>query len=146
MTRIASILLFLTACAPPGEITVSDAWIRGMPPGAKVTAGYFIVQNGTSKPVSLVSATSAQFGRVEFHVTRMENDVARMEQEMAVTVPPGNRISFAPGGRHLMMFDPQSNLESGELVHLILETDAGSKLHVSAEVRSAGASGHHHHE
>jgi copper(I)-binding protein len=116
------LLLFLSACAPArstGLPEVVDARIRELLPGQDKTVGYFDITNPTAEPLVLVRA-EADFARaIEFHTTFVDGDIMRMRRLPEVELPPGERVRFQPGGRHLMLFGVTSPGEENEVrLHL----------------------------
>lgn len=124
----------LAGCQPTPDITVDDPWIRAVPPGASATAGYFVLGNGGAADRVLQSVGAGDGVRVEIHETTMADGVMRMRRLESVTIPAGERVAFAPGGRHLMLFaDPLP--AAGAIVTLELGFADGEVLTVAAPVR-----------
>lgn len=109
------------AAAPAcGALAVDNAWVR-IVPGAPVSAGYFELSAGGDAAITLEAVTSPQFGRVHMHRSTVDdNGMASMTPVAAVTVKPGETVAFAPGGYHLMMFEPVAGLAAGDSVTLEL--------------------------
>jgi copper(I)-binding protein len=98
-----------TACADdPGSVSISALTLNDAPPGARMRAGYFTLENSTPMERSLVSASSNAFEVVEFHRTEEVDGQSRMRQEQSVTVGPGETVRFERFGRHLMFMQPVS--------------------------------------
>ncbi len=112
----------LAACqpdSPTGGIAVQDPWIRAVPPSASATAGYFVLENGSGEDLVLEAVTAAGIRRAEIHETTMADGVMRMRRLDSVTIPAGETATFAPGGRHLMLFaDPLPAAGSSVTVEL----------------------------
>lgn len=120
--------------ATPSGPTISDAWIRQVPPAARMTAGYLRVANPGPESLVIVGAESPLFGSIEVHGTIMEDGVARMRHQDTVTVGPGEVVSFEPGGLHLMLMQPLDGIPtSGEIAITLLLADGG-RLEFSAPV------------
>ena len=126
----------LTGCSRE-QLTISDAWIPEAPPGVAALAGYMTIENGSGENRTLVGASGAHFERVEIHQTVYEKDtgLARMIPKNRISIAPGERFLFAPGGYHLMLVGPKKAQQDGEIVHLILEFEDGSRPRVEFEVR-----------
>ena len=62
--------------------------------------------------------------------------MARMRPVETLELPPGARVSLAPGGLHLMLFDPVAPLAAGQHATLRLQLDNGWLFEVQAEVRT----------
>lgn len=120
------------------QIMVEDAWIREAPPGAAAMAGYMILHNHGDSESSLVSAASPAFGSVQLHRTVMEEGMAKMVHQKAITVPAGGSVTFKPNDYHLMLMKPKQALKAGETVEVTLQFENGKSMTVPYEVRSAG--------
>jgi len=120
-----------------GALQVANAWVRVVP-GAPVAAGYFDLSNAGDTAMTIVALSSPQFGRVHMHESLTGDDgMATMQPVASVTVPAGQSLAFAPGGYHLMMFEPEQELAPGDKVTLQLQCEgADDRLAVTAEVRS----------
>lgn len=73
-------------------------------PGKTVVAGYFELSNPTTEPWLLQSVSADVGTSVEIHRTVRSGDQVRMERIKEISLAPGARVSFAPGGYHLMLF------------------------------------------
>lgn len=130
------LLALLSGCEKPG-VTVEQAWIREAPPGASALAGYFTLKNGSDHEIRLKDANASGFGMTMFHRTVIRNEVASMEHENAVTVPPHGSLEFAPGGRHLMLMNPKKPYQAGDRVDITFDLEDGTQLPVKFEVKKA---------
>ena len=70
------------------ELVLADAWIRAMPPGMKMTAGFGQLRNPGSEAVKLTEFTSPQFGDVSLHRTELEDGVSRMREIPSLVIEP----------------------------------------------------------
>ena len=120
-------------CRP--TISIDDVMVTEPPPGVEMTAGYFEIRNGGDKPVSLVRVSSPDFGSIELHRSIVTEGVAKMIQEESVTIPANTSLQFKPGDYHLMMFRPQKQLSSGDVVHLTFYFSDSTSLETSAVVK-----------
>ena len=128
-------LLASAALAAGTDVRVENAWVREAPPGAEMLAGYMTVYNDGSAPVALTGASSPALGRIELHRTVMKNGVASMIAQKQVEIPAGAGVRFAPGGLHLMLFNPTRRLKEGQHIELSLRLDNGTRIDTQAEVR-----------
>lgn len=106
-------------------------------------AGYMILHNPSSSEVTLTGASSPDFAAVEFHNSVVEDGVSRMREETSLAIGPGESLSFAPGGRHMMLIAPEREFTEGDKVVIQLSFADGSELHITAPVRASG--GHQNH-
>ncbi len=130
----AAVLLFAASAADAAPVVVSDAWLRALP-GALPAAGYFKLHNGTAKTIALTGAKSSACGELMLHRSRSEGGMAMMEDAPAVPVPPGQNVTFAPGGYHLMCVSPHVRI--GETVPITLTFAGGATVEARFHVRGA---------
>ncbi|HEX7112759.1 MAG TPA: copper chaperone PCu(A)C [Mizugakiibacter sp.] len=148
LLRLATALLLMagTVAHAGGRLTVEDAWIRAAPPGAMMLAGYMALGNTGDASVVLDAADSDAFGDVSMHRTVEEDGVARMRPLERVTVAPGQRVTFAPGGMHLMLMQPKRALHPGDRITIRLRHADGTTTSVEFAVREdapeVGHAGH----
>ena len=135
-----TLLLARTAVAAGPALKAVDPWVREAPPGMTVLAAFMVLRNDSDQPLQVVQVSSPQFGHVEMHRTVVSEGVARMLKQEQLEVPARGRLTLAPGGYHLMLFDPTAPLRAGDTVHLILRLRHGGELDVTAPVRK-GAKG-----
>ena len=138
---LAAVMVATAAAADESRmLRVEDPWARATPPGASVGAGYFALVNEGAEADRLLGAESPRAGRVMIHRTIEEDGSTRMEhQDDGVLVPPGARVTFAPGGYHLMLMRLEAPLEKGETVPLTLRFRRAGRVEVELEVRGLAA-------
>lgn len=123
-------LLALAACRQaPGELLLSDAWIREAPADGPM-AGYLRIDNGLPEALRCDKASSPDFGAVEIHRSALENGMSRMLRDQVIEVPARSQALLQPGDYHLMLFRPQRALKAGDSATITLL--CGSR-HASAE-------------
>ena len=125
--------------APRGECapSVRDGWIRLVPGGMPMHAGFARIENGCAKPVVIAGAASPGYGAVELHETRIVDGVSRMRPVPRLRIAPGGAAQLQPGGLHLMLMRPVSQLKPGDRVAIEFALDGGGALRGEFEVRSA---------
>ena len=120
---LASMLLFFPATSfaePP--LTLSDAWVRAVPPVSANTAGYFILHNAGEEALTLTGLNTPLAAAGELHEMAEQADgTRRMRRLSEVPVPAGESVHFRPGGKHLMLFRLTGPLEEGREATLCLE-------------------------
>lgn len=124
-------------------VQVSDAFVRTPVPGRNITAGFFTLHNASQESVTLVAVHADFAGRAELHSHTHVDGMMRMRKEESIEIPAGETFRFAPGGYHVMLFDLQGALQSGDQVPLHLEFSDGKRLAVTAAVRSTFEHSHH---
>lgn len=134
--------------AGPAPLDVSDAWVRALPPGQANTAAYLVVTNSADEAVTIVGASSPLAKTVEMHTSREVDGLQRMERLDQVQVAPGERVAFAPGGKHLMLLGLSRMPSPGEEVQLCLQLAKGGEVCTLGGVRkgTGGEQTHQHHQ
>lgn len=124
----------------PAEATtaprVTVAWVRLAAVPGRPAAGYFTLSAG-AVPVELVGVASP-LARIELHGMSMAGGVMRMAALPSVRVAANKRASFAPGGRHLMLFNLPASVRPGTTVPLTFRFASGTKIAVAAVAGAAG--------
>jgi copper(I)-binding protein len=122
------------AGVPEGALVISEAWVRQVPPAARMTAGYLKLRNTGTEPAVVVGARSPLFNAVEIHGTFMVDGMARMRQQESVTIPPGETVSFEPGGLHLMLMQAVEGIPGEGEIPLSLLLADGDRIDLTAPI------------
>jgi len=128
-TAIVVMLLSATAYA---EVTVTEAWVRLLPPGVKTTAAYMTISS--DQVDELLSAASEASERVEIHETSMENGMMSMSEVPGIVVKPSEVLELKPGSYHLMLRQLKSPLQEGQTLDINLTFKDQGKVSVTATV------------
>jgi len=134
---IVAAALLLAGCGKPAELGASQAWVRLPAVAGRPGAAYFTIQGGAQADTLLAVSTPAAL-RAELHETLDQGGVKSMRPTRDVAVPAKAVVEFAPGGRHVMLFDLGPGVKAGTRVPLSLAFASGTKLDVQAEVVGAG--------
>lgn len=118
-------------------VVVENAWIREAPPAAKALAGYMVVKNTSSSDKILIGASSSDFANVMLHRTIVDNGMAKMIHQTAITIPAKGEVVFEPNGYHVMLMGPTRVLKAGDKVEISLKFKDGEVVKVMHEVRAA---------
>lgn len=122
-----------------GDIHVMDPWSRALPPVASNGAAYLELSNRGATPDRLVGATSPAADRVEMHTHTMDGGMVRMRRVPFVDLPPGEYVTFEPGGLHLMLFGLKKPLAEGETFPVTLRFDHAQPVEVTVTVKPVDA-------
>ena len=119
-----------------GDLIVIHPVAKTTPATAMTGAGYLAITNNGDTSDSLI-AVEADFQRVMIHDTKVENDIASMFHIDAAEIAPGETITFAPGGKHIMFMglggDP---FEAGETFPATLVFEKAGRLDVEFNVET----------
>jgi len=148
-TIIALILFFALAqfSFAQDNIVISDAWVREVPPGTSMSAGYLTIENKAKNDDKLIGISSDVAESAELHISKVdENDVATMEMIKTLDLPSGETIELKPGGMHIMLIGLKESLVGKDSVRLNLNFEKSGEVKVEAPVKSSGSSagGHNH--
>jgi len=145
ITSFFLVLFSLNQASADENVTVQNAWIREAPPTIKIMAGYLEIENLSGKTVTLVSAESVEFERIEFHLSQTENGIARMQQQKQIVIPASTTFTFEPGGYHLMLFNNTAPMREGKIVSINLTFADRESLMFDAMVKRSDSTEMHNH-
>lgn len=135
---ILALTLVLAAPASAQTFNITDAWFRALP-GKLPAGGYFNVHNATRGDLAILGAQSEGCSTVMVHRSSNAGGMSRMEMVDKVDVRAGDKVSFAPGGLHLMCMRPTALMKIGGKVPVVLHLSDGTRVAATFAVR--GASG-----
>lgn len=133
---MVGVLLAAAVSYAQANVTVSDAWIREVPPQSRVAAAFMAIQNSAAAPDQIVAMTSPLAERVEWHDMRHEQGRMQMSQRMKPELPAAMTTRLAPMQSHLMLIDLKQPLRVGMQVPIALTLASGNVLRLTAEVRA----------
>jgi periplasmic copper chaperone A len=129
-------LLLLAGCSRTTErpeVQVEHAWLRLPASPGGPAAGYFVAKaNGGGEAIVAASVPNA---RVEMHESMTVNHMSSMRPIDAAPFD-GERIVFAPGGKHLMIFGLDA--KAGGTLPLTLRFKSAPPVTVQARLVAAG--------
>jgi copper(I)-binding protein len=121
------LLVLLAACendaGPP--VSISDVKIFAPIPGSSAGVAYFKIDNTSDAAITVNRIESPQYDGVQMHETTIEDGVSRMRPIESFQVDPSSSVEFKPGGKHLMLMRPSTNVAPGSLVELEIHYSEG---------------------
>lgn len=126
------------------DVRVEGAYINVPVPGNQSTAAFFTLHNLSARPVTLIAVHSAIAKRAELHSHTHKDGMMQMRREKQLVIPANSSLELASGSYHVMLFDLQRSIQTGEQLQLSLEFIDGKRLAVTADVRSIFDRVHHH--
>ena len=127
------------ALAASTDVTVTNAWVRPPPPGARTGAAFMTLTNGGAKAARLVAADNPASNLTELHTHLHEDGIMKMRQVKEIVVPAHGTAKLEPGGYHIMLIDLKNALKAGDTVPLTLHFDDGGQQVIVVPVRAADA-------
>jgi copper(I)-binding protein len=119
--------------AKPG-ITASDGVLRLPAVKGNPGAAYFSVRNGGPAAATLAAVHVDGAGRAEMH----ESTGGSMAAVKEVALVRGETVKFAPGGKHVMLFDLDPRLAAGGTTEMTLVFTGGDKSSIPLKIEPAG--------
>lgn len=143
---LAALLLSGAAMAQnytQGTLFIDHAWTRAAGAGG-TGAGYLSIRNGGTTPDRLIGASTPAARAVELHTMLRDGEVMRMRPVTEIALPPGQTLTLAPGGLHIMLIGLSAPLVLGADVPLTLRFAQAGEVTVQLRVQAAGTRQHAH--
>lgn len=119
--------------APPG-ISLSDARVQLPAVSGRPGVAYFIISQSSGPPRTVAGVAVELAGRTEMHETMKKGEAMTMQPVESVALESGKSVEFAPGGKHVMLFDLDPKLRFEDSVELTVTFDGGDKAATRARV------------
>ncbi len=137
-TMSAALALLLAGCGKVPDAAVEDAWVRLPAVAGRPGAAYFHLRAG-AKPITLLKVSTPAAIRTELHESMTRSSgMMSMAPIAQLAVPASDSIDFAPGGKHVMLFDVSPSLKPGTTAKLTLSFADGTTMDTQARVVGAG--------
>lgn len=131
-------LALLGGCGgPSAEPKITQAWVRLPAVPGRPAAAYFTVTGGRGDE-TLVRVESALAKRIEMHESMGSGGMAMMTPLASLPLPARTETRFAPGGKHLMLFDLDPVITPGTAVPLRFGFASGKTAEAEAKTVGAG--------
>ena len=119
-----------------GGVEVRRPWTRPAQAGMN-GVGYLTLANVGAKPIKLVAVESPAAGSVTIHQSSMAGGVMSMRPVTGgLTIAPGGKVEFAPGGYHLMLMGLTRAQALGRKIPLTLVFEGGLKVKIDLSVET----------
>jgi copper(I)-binding protein len=129
--------IFLAACGSSVQSTgpvFEDAWVRAIPPGMKMTAGFGILSNPEPAAIEVTSFASPSFGDVSLHQSELLDGISKMREVPVLLIAAGATVVLEPGGYHLMLMMPSGDIQPGQTVVIELGIADGRSFNFEMKV------------
>ncbi len=134
---LVAMAVALPGCAAEKQLFISDAWVRLAAVEGRPAAGYFTVHGGPAD-TTLVSVTTDVATRTEMHESRTtQGGGMAMDAIRQVPVPALQEVRFAPGGKHIMLFNLNPSVKRGGSVILTFTFADSTRIQQKAWVIAA---------
>lgn len=135
---IVAAALTLGSCGGPKQLGVDHAWVRLPPVAGHPAAAYFELHGGADT-ATLVAVDTPAAAQAQMHESMTANGMSSMAPLAKVSVPAGETVKFAPGGKHVMLFGLNAAIAPGGKIPLHLRFADGTQLTANADAVAAGA-------
>jgi copper(I)-binding protein len=148
---MAAATLGLAACGGETQEAPAEA-VAGQVPGMTITNARLVLAPVAGNPAAVYfdlayegdQGLSIRKAEVEGAGMSMMHDYAEYDSKMQmmealpVALAKGAKVSFKPGGLHVMAMDPPATWKPGDKVKVTLTMSGGATQVFEAEVRAAG--------
>ena len=142
--RLALALLLLPLLPLPllaDDPVVTRAWAPPSLAGARNGVAYFTLAFPAGPPDALIGASTPVAGKAELHRHEMKDGVMSMRPAGALPLKPGETLSLAPGGLHLMLMGMTRPLKLGDRFPITLLFEHRPPVTVEATVEAEAPAG-----
>lgn len=131
-------VIVLAACAQPAEIHVENGYVRLPAVAGRPGVAYFTLRGG-NEDTRLLSVTAPSVIKSELHESMTSGSMSSMAPIADVPLPAKAELTFAPGGKHVMLFDINPSVKPGDTMPLVFTFANNLKIQYDAPVIAAGA-------
>ena len=121
------------------DLAVLDAWVRESTDTRPFSTGYLTIDNRGTNDLTLVGVAVEGAGRAELHTVVQDGGNAVMRRVESLKIPAGSSVALEPGGTHVMLFDVNPPLVTGNPMMVTLTFDNDRQEKVRAVVRPLAA-------
>ncbi len=126
------------ALAQTAGVTADHAWARATA-GMGRTAAVYVTLHAEGGADRLIGATTPRAGMAMLHESFDDHGISRMRMLDAVDLPPGQTVTFRPGGLHIMLTHLGQPLVKGDSFPLTLRFAHAKPVTVTVKVAAPGA-------
>lgn len=130
--------MLLAGCAPKKQLYVNHAWVRLAAVEGRPAAAYFTVHGGPTD-ATLISVSTPVAIKSEMHETEATpGGGTTMTAVRSLPIPASGTVEFAPGGKHVMLFDVNPGIKPGMGMTFTFTFADGLRIEQDAQVIAAG--------
>lgn len=140
LVPIMAASLLLAACGgggAPADTAQAGPMVHLPAVPGRPAAGYFELRIEGERG-ALVAVTSPQARRIEMHETMTSGTMTSMRPIARLPVRDGETLRFAPGGRHLMLFDLDPAVQAGGRMDLTFRFERGAPVSLAFTAMAPG--------
>ena len=119
-----------------GALVIGSRTVRASLGHNPNTAAYMTIANAGASPDRLMSVSCACADKVEIHVMQEMKGMMMMNDAGPVVIPPHGKVTFHPGGEHLMLTGLKEKLVDGGQQEITLVFEHAGPVTVSFNIRA----------
>ena len=123
---------------------VESAWSRPAAQGS-TGVGFMTLVNPGTKADALIAVQSPAAREVQVHLSSVSGGMASMQAVASTPLSAGGRVTFAPGGYHLMFLGLKRPLKVGDSLAATLVFASGARVKTAFAVGLKAPGNDHHH-
>ena len=123
---------------------VEAAWSRPAAQGS-TGVGFMTLVNPGTKADALIAVQSPAAREVQVHLSSVSGGMASMQAVASTPLSAGGRVTFAPGGYHLMFLGLKRPLKVGDSLAATLVFASGARVTARFAVGLTAPGDVHHH-
>ena len=123
---------------------VEAAWSRPAAQGS-TGVGFMTLVNPGTKADALIAVQSPAAREVQVHLSSVSGGMASMQAVASTPLSAGGRVTFAPGGYHLMFLGLKRPLKVGDSLATTLVFASGARVTARFVVGLTAPGDVHHH-
>jgi periplasmic copper chaperone A len=127
----------LSGCGQEKQLYVSGGWVNLPAVPTNPGAAYFTVHGGPTEDRLLRVNTEVTL-KTELHESMKHDGAMTMKPLESVAIPAGGTVTFAPGGKHVMLIGIQRQLKRGETLRLDFTFASGEQIYIDVPVLNPG--------
>ena len=131
--------MMLSHAALGQPVQVSGAWARAPAPLQDQAAVYATLTSAKGDRLTGVSSPDAS--RAMLHLSTSQNGMSGMTEMDGLALPPGQKVTLAPHGLHVMLTGLKRPLVAGGRVSLVLTFQHAGRIVADVPVLPIGAAG-----
>ena len=135
---ILALTTALAACNAPPQASVDGGYVRLGAVPRSPAAAYFTVHGGPADTTLLSVSTDVAI-KAEMHQSMSAGGMSTMKPLDMLPVPARSEVRFAPGGKHVMLFDVNPGVKPGRYITLVFVFSDGRRIAKAVPSIAAGA-------
>lgn len=139
-SAVATVLaaaLAVAGCGQEKQLYVSGGWVNLPAVSTNPGAAYFTVHGGPNDDKLLRVSTEITL-KTEMHESMKHDGAMTMAPLESVDIPAGGTVTFAPGGKHVMLIGIQRQIKRGDTLRLDFTFASGEQIYIDAPVLNPG--------